>query len=66
MYRGHILAEGSLEELRDRHHERDLEELFFQLISQHDAQDGKPESRGFFGNGPHFVEPLPKSVSSHF
>jgi sodium transport system ATP-binding protein len=29
---GRILAEGTLEELRDRHAERDLEELFFQLI----------------------------------
>ena len=36
LHRGHILAEGTLEELRDRHHERDLEELFFQLISRHD------------------------------
>jgi len=36
VHRGQILAEGTLEELRDRHHERDLEELFFQLISQHD------------------------------
>ena len=36
MHRGHILAEGTLEELRERHHERDLEELFFQLISRHD------------------------------
>jgi sodium transport system ATP-binding protein len=32
MHRGHILAEGTLEELRDQHEERDLEELFFQLI----------------------------------
>jgi sodium transport system ATP-binding protein len=36
LHRGHILAEGTLEELRDRHHQRDLEELFFQLISHHD------------------------------
>ncbi len=36
MHRGHILAEGTLEELRGRHDERDLEELFFQLIRQHD------------------------------
>ncbi len=36
LHRGHILAEGTLEELRDQHHQRDLEELFFQLISQHD------------------------------
>ncbi len=36
MHRGHILAEGTLEELQSRHDERDLEELFFQLISKHD------------------------------
>ena len=36
MHRGHILAEGTLEELRQQHHERDLEELFFQLILRHD------------------------------
>jgi sodium transport system ATP-binding protein len=36
VHRGAILAEGTLEELRDRHHERDLEELFFQLILHHD------------------------------
>jgi sodium transport system ATP-binding protein len=40
LHRGHILAEGTLEELRDRHHERDLEELFFQLISHHDEACG--------------------------
>ncbi len=37
MHRGRILAEGTLDELRDRHEERDLEELFFQLIRQHQA-----------------------------
>jgi len=36
IHRGNVLAEGTLEELRDQHRERDLEELFFQLISQHD------------------------------
>jgi len=36
MHRGQILAEGTLEQLRDQHHQQDLEELFFQLISQHD------------------------------
>lgn len=36
MYRGHILAEGSLAELQDRFHENDLEELFFRLISEHE------------------------------
>jgi sodium transport system ATP-binding protein len=38
MHRGHILAEGTLEELCDRYHERDLEELFFRLIREHDLQ----------------------------
>jgi sodium transport system ATP-binding protein len=38
VHRGHILAEGTLEELRERHHEQDLEELFFQLISRHDER----------------------------
>jgi sodium transport system ATP-binding protein len=37
MHRGQILAEGSLDELRNQHQEGDLEELFFQLISQHEA-----------------------------
>jgi sodium transport system ATP-binding protein len=36
VHRGHILAEGTLDELRRQHHEDDLEELFFQLISRHD------------------------------
>lgn len=35
MHRGHILAEGTLRELATIHGERDLEELFFRLISQH-------------------------------
>ena len=38
MHRGHILSEGRLDELRERHGEEDLEELFFQLISSHDEQ----------------------------
>jgi len=36
MHRGQILAEGTLEQLRNEHGEEDLEELFFQLISRHD------------------------------
>ncbi len=36
MHRGHILAEGTLEQLRDEHRENDLEEIFFQLISRHE------------------------------
>jgi sodium transport system ATP-binding protein len=39
MHRGSILAEGTLEEIRDQHGQNDLEELFFQLISQHDEED---------------------------
>lgn len=38
MHRGHILSEGSLAQLRERHGENDLEELFFQLISLHDSR----------------------------
>jgi ABC-type Na+ transport system ATPase subunit NatA len=34
MHRGQILAEGTLDELSDTHGETDLEELFFQLISE--------------------------------
>jgi sodium transport system ATP-binding protein len=37
LHRGALLAEGTLAELRDRHGENDLEELFFRLISEHDA-----------------------------
>jgi len=36
IHRGRILTEGTLAELRARHGEDDLEELFFQLIQQHD------------------------------
>ncbi len=38
LHRGSLLAEGTLAELRDRHQEHDLEELFFQLISRHDEE----------------------------
>jgi sodium transport system ATP-binding protein len=38
LHRGQVLAEGTLDELRDQHQQPDLEELFFQLISQHDDQ----------------------------
>lgn len=38
LHRGHFLAEGTLSELRERHGEDDLEELFFQLISNHEQQ----------------------------
>jgi sodium transport system ATP-binding protein len=39
MHRGRILAEGTLEELRDRHGESDLEELFFRLISEREENE---------------------------
>ena len=42
LHRGRILAEGGLGELRDRHGERDLEELFFRLISRHDEASRLP------------------------
>ena len=49
IHRGHILAEGPLDELRGRYHEQDLEELFFRLISEHDesreSRDERRESR---------------------
>ena len=39
LHRGHMLAEGTLGELRDRYAENDLEELFFHLISEHDGEE---------------------------
>ncbi len=36
MHRGHILAEGTLNELCQAHQHSDLEEVFFRLIQQHD------------------------------
>lgn len=43
IHRGKILTEGTLAELRERHHEHDLEELFFQLIRQHDQDEATPK-----------------------
>jgi sodium transport system ATP-binding protein len=37
VHRGYILTTGTLEALRELHHEHDLEELFFRLISEHDT-----------------------------
>jgi sodium transport system ATP-binding protein len=45
MHRGRILAEGTLEELRDRHEERDLEELFYQLIRRQQLEQMELVSR---------------------
>lgn len=38
IHRGRVLAEGTLDELRDRHEQRDLEELFFQLITRNEEE----------------------------
>ncbi len=42
VHRGHILAEGTLEELRERYREHDLEELFFHLITEYNATQCSP------------------------
>ena len=45
MHRGKILAEGTLGELCDRYEQTELEELFFQLISDFDAAaDGSTDT----------------------
>jgi len=36
LHRGHLLAEGTLEELRLQYAQQDLEELFFRLIQEHE------------------------------
>jgi sodium transport system ATP-binding protein len=40
MYRGRILANGTLAELAAEHNESDVEELFFKLLTSHDQQHG--------------------------
>jgi sodium transport system ATP-binding protein len=42
MHKGAILIEGTLPELRERCEQHDLEEMFFELISEHDQSH--PES----------------------
>jgi sodium transport system ATP-binding protein len=39
MHRGSILVEGTLDELRERCEQHDLEELFFELISEHSTRE---------------------------
>jgi sodium transport system ATP-binding protein len=46
MHRGRILEEGSWEELRDRYKRCDLEEVFFQLISQQEASNEGRKAAG--------------------
>lgn len=38
MHHGRILDLGTLDDLRQRHHEEDFEELFFKLLSRHEAE----------------------------
>jgi len=38
IHKGRILAEGSVAELQGRYRQPDMEELFFELISQHDLE----------------------------
>jgi ABC-type Na+ transport system ATPase subunit NatA len=38
IYRGRILAMGSVKELADQYHESDMEELFFKLIDLHEDE----------------------------
>jgi len=44
LYRGKILAAGTLSELRDKYRENDLEELFFRLITQVEPEGRQPEA----------------------
>jgi sodium transport system ATP-binding protein len=39
LHRGHLLAEGTYAQLAERYGDSDLEEVFFRLISWHDAGD---------------------------
>jgi len=63
LHRGHILAEGTLPELREQYHEDDLEELFFGLISQHDEKKEGEKERQREGEITRSASPsLPLSV----
>lgn len=48
LHRGRILAQGTLEELRGRNGEDDLEELFFRLVTEHNCtlDDRQPAAGG--------------------
>jgi sodium transport system ATP-binding protein len=37
IHRGRILAAGTIQDLEQQHRERDVEELFFELITRHEA-----------------------------
>jgi sodium transport system ATP-binding protein len=44
LHRGSILADGTLASLLDAHSGDDLEQVFFDLISQHDKSEGEPDT----------------------
>ena len=44
IHHGRILAEGSLPQLQEAHAERDLEELFYHLIAEHEQRDATEKS----------------------
>jgi len=58
IYRGHVLAEGTLDEMRERHHEHDLEELFFRLISEHEEEGNELPAEGVGEGEPPAVLPF--------
>jgi sodium transport system ATP-binding protein len=70
VHRGKILAEGTLDEMRERQEERDLEELFFQLISQHDeryaqlAKAGKAADRTAEAGAAHASETAAQEIET--
>ena len=45
VHRGQILAEGSLAQLQEKYEEKDLEELFFRLISQSEEDEALSSGR---------------------
>jgi sodium transport system ATP-binding protein len=45
VHRGQILAEGSLAQLQEKYEEKDLEELFFRLISQSEGDEALSSRR---------------------
>lgn len=66
VHRGHLLAEGPLDELRDRYQEQDLEELFFGLILEHEAlheEQAEEETEGRSDGEMSIAPTLPLAVS---
>jgi sodium transport system ATP-binding protein len=51
VHRGKLLAMGSLDEIRSQHGEADFEELFFRLISRHEAERSNRETASAVWDG---------------